>query len=146
MRVHAAIARQEVTVKVAELMRTTLKTIAADATVVDAVTALTQARVSALPVLDRFGRALGVLSTREILKAERGLRSPRARDKLFEETPIHEIMAPWPETIAPDADVRDAAREMLYLEVQRLFVEEEGALVGVISQTDIVAAVATAKV
>ncbi len=34
---------------------------------------------------------------------------------------------------------------MLYLEVQRLFVEETGALVGVISQTDIVGAVARAK-
>ena len=132
--------------RVAELMRTTLKTIAADATVADAVTALTEARVSALPVLDHFGRAVGVLSTRELLKAESGLRSPRARDQLFEETIVREIMAPWPETIAPDADVRDAAREMHYLEVQRLFVEADSALVGVISQTDIVAAVATAKV
>jgi predicted transcriptional regulator len=32
------------------------------------------------------------------------------------------------------------------LDVQRLFVEENGALVGVISQTEIVAEVATAKV
>ena len=43
-------------------------------------------------------------------------------------------------------DVRVAAQEMLYLNVQRLFVEYEGALVGVVSQTDIVGAVATAKV
>ena len=35
---------------------------------------------------------------------------------------------------------------MLYLEVQRLFVEDRGVLVGVISQTDIVGAVARAKV
>jgi len=39
-----------------------------------------------------------------------------------------------------------AAREMLYLEAQRLFVEDRGVLVGVISQTDIVGAVATQKV
>ena len=132
--------------RVSELMHTELKTISADATVADAVTALAAAQVSALPVLDRFGRAVGVLSTREILKAESGLRSPRARDRLFEETLALEVMAPWPVTIAPEADVRDAAREMLYLEVQRLFVEENGALVGVISQTDIVGAVATQKV
>lgn len=132
--------------KVAELMRTDLKTISAEATVADAVAALFAAQVSALPVLDRFGRAVGVLSTREILKAESGLQSPRARDRLFEETLVLEIMAPWPVTISPDADLRDAAREMLYLEAQRLFVEENGALVGVISQTDIVGAVATQKV
>jgi CBS domain-containing protein len=132
--------------KVAELMRTKLKTISADATVADAIAALTEAGVSALPVLDRYGRAVGVLSTREILKAEHGLRSSRARDRLFDDTLVLEIMASWPVTVAPETDVRDAAREMLYLEVQRLFVEEKGALVGVISQTDVVGAVATARV
>jgi CBS domain-containing protein len=132
--------------RVAELMSTDLRTISAEATVADAVTALAESGVSALPVLDRLGRAVGVLSTREILKAESARRSGRARDHLFDETLVLEIMAPWPFTIAPDADVRDAAREMLYLEMQRLFVKEHGALVGVISQTDIVGAVATAKV
>ena len=132
--------------RVVELMQPNLKTISADATVGDAVAALTDARVSALPVLDRYGRAVGVLSTREVLKAEHAMKSPRARDRLFDETLVLEIMAPWPVTISPDADVRDAAREMLYLEVQRLFVEEKGVMVGVISQTDIVGAVATAKV
>jgi CBS domain-containing protein len=110
------------------------------------VAALASAQVSALPVLDRYGRAVGVLSTREILKAESGLQSARARDRLFEDTLVLEIMAPWPVTVAPEREVRDAAREMLYLEVQRLFVEEKGALVGVISQTDIVGAVATQRV
>ncbi len=132
--------------KVAELMRTALKTISADATIADAVAALTESGVSALPVLDRFGRAVGVLSTREVLKAESACQGPRARDRLFEETLVLEIMAPWPVTIAPDVDLRNAAREMLYLEAQRLFVAERGALVGVISQSDIVGAVATARV
>src|ERR1043166_2104145 len=132
--------------KVAEVMHKALKTISADATVADAVAALAEAQVSALPVLDRMGRAMGVLSAREVLKAERARKSPRARDRLFDETLVREIMAPWPVTIAPDADVRDAAREMLYLEVQRLFVEHAGPLLGVISQTDIVGAVATQKV
>jgi CBS domain-containing protein len=132
--------------RVAELMQPNLKTIGADATVADAVAALAEERVSALPVLDRYGRAVGVLSTREILKAEHAMKSPRARDRLFDDTLVLQIMAPWPVTLAPDADVRDAAREMLYLEVQRLFVEDRGTLVGVISQTDIVGAVATQKV
>jgi len=57
-----------------------------------------------------------------------------------------EVMTPWPVTVDPDLDVRQAAQEMLYLNVQRLFVEFDGALVGVISQTDIVAAVGAAKV
>ena len=48
-------------------------------------------------------------------------------------------------SLDPDLDVRQAAQEMLYLNVQRLFVEFDGALVGVISQTDIVGAVATSR-
>lgn len=132
--------------KVAELMQTNLQTISTDAPIADAVVVLSEAQVSSLPVLDRLGRAVGVLSTREILKAESACASPRERERLFEQTRVLEIMAPWPTTIDPDLDVRQAAQEMLYLNVQRLFVEFDGALVGVISQTDIVGAVATARV
>ncbi len=132
--------------KVAELMRTDLTTIGIDATVGDVVDALATAGVSALPMLDRFGRAVGVVSTRDVLTAESCFDTPEARERLFERTQVLEIMQAWPPTIGPEADVTDAARDMLYLNTQRLFVEEQGALVGVISQTDIVAAVATAKI
>ncbi len=131
--------------KVAELMQTNLKTISGDATLADAVDALTEAQVSALPVLDRFGRAVGVVSTRDVLRAESTCETPAVRERLFEKALVLEIMTPWPTTIDADLDVRQAAQEMLYLNVQRLFVEFDGALVGVISQTDIVGGVATAK-
>jgi CBS domain-containing protein len=132
--------------KVAELMHTELKTISVDATIGDAVDALTEAHVSALPVVDRFGRAVGVISDREILKAESTFNNPRARDMLFEQTTVLEVMTGWPPTIQPDLDVKEAAQQMLYFDVQRLFVEDEGSLVGVLSQSDIVAAVARTKI
>ena len=44
------------------------------------------------------------------------------------------------------ASVKEAAQQMLYLEVHRLFVEDDGRLVGVISQSDIVRAVALARI
>ena len=132
--------------KVADLMHTELRTISVDSTVGDAVDALTEAQVSALPVVDRFGRAVGVVSTREILKAESTFNNPRARDVLFDRTTLLEIMAPWPPTIQPEADVKEAAQQMLYVDAQRLFVEDEERLVGVLSQSDIVAAVARTKI
>lgn len=132
--------------KVAELMQTNLKTISADATIGEAVDLFAVTGLSALPVVDRFGRAVGVLTTRDILKAENACETPQIRERLFDNTKVLEAMTPWPTTIDPDLDVRQAAQEMLYLNVQRLFVEFDGALVGVISQTDIVGAVATAKV
>lgn len=129
--------------RVAELMRTNLKTIASEATVADAICLLADARVSALPVVDRQGRAVGILTTRDVLEAER---DHADRGRLLETTRVLEVMTPWATTIGPDVEVREAARQMLYLDVQRLFVEEDGHLLGVISQTDIVGAVATVGV
>lgn len=132
--------------KVADLMHTDVKTVDLDATVGDAITTLADAHVSALPVTDPRGRIVGVLSTTDILSNLAETTDADARERLFAETPVREIMTPRSRVITPDADVLDAAREMLYLDVHRLFVEEQGRLVGVLSQTDIVAAVATAKI
>lgn len=132
--------------RVSAIMRTNLKTISTDATVADAVAVLAKSGVSALPVLDRNGRVVGICSTRDLLDAEAGCPDALAREHLFERTMVLEIMTPWPATVRPQDDVRDVAQRMLDGKVQRLFVEDAGALVGVISQTDIVAAVAAARV
>lgn len=132
--------------RVADIMRTNLKTIGTESTVADAVAALTDYGVSALPVLDRLGRAVGICSTKDVLAAEARCHDPVAREQLFERTLVLEIMSSWPATAHPDEDVRKVARRLLEEKVQRLFVEEKGALVGVVSQTDIVAAVAATRV
>ena len=56
--------------KVAELMETNLKIVADDTTVAEAVVALADAHVTAVPVLDRRQHFLGVLSTTDVLEAE----------------------------------------------------------------------------
>jgi CBS domain-containing protein len=132
--------------KVAELMRTDVKTVDIDATVEDAITTLADVHVSALPVTDARGQIVGVLSTTDILGALSETTDAEMREQLFDETPVRDLMTARSRVIAPDADILEAAREMLHLDVHRLFVEDEGRLVGVISQTDIVAAVATAKI
>jgi CBS domain-containing protein len=132
--------------KVAELMQTDVKTVDLDATVGDAITTLADVHVSALPVTDARGQVVGVLSTTDILGALSETTDPEVREQLFEVTPVCDLMTPRSRVIAPDADILEAARQMLYLDVHRLFVEDDGRLLGVISQTDIVAAVATAKI
>ena len=132
--------------KVAEIMCTNLKTLRAEATVADAVAALAEAQVSGLPVLDGHGRAVGVCSTRDVLVAESRCASAEARERLFERALVLEIMTPWPATARPNEDVRLVAQRMLDGKVQRCFVQENGSLVGVISQTDIVGAVAATRV
>ena len=131
--------------KVADIMRTDVKTVDLDATVGDAIAMLTDVHVSALPVTDLRGRVVGVLSTTDILGALSETTEPGAREQLFEQ-PVRDVMTPRSRVIGPDDDMLKAAKDMLALEVHRLFVEDHGRLVGVISQTDIVAAVATAKI
>ena len=131
--------------KVADIMRTDVKTVDLDATVGEAIATLSDVHVSALPVTDPRGQIVGVLSTTDILGALSETTEPEVREQLFEE-PVRDVMTPRSRVIGPQADVLDAAREMLRLDVHRLFVESHGRLMGVISQTDIVAAVASAKI
>lgn len=131
--------------KVAELMVTDLATVSPDDTIAEAVTVLADAHVHGLPVVDR-GRLVGVLTSSDILEAAAETNSPEERDALFSRTLVRELMTTKPRTIAPDDDIKEAARHLLYLDVHRLFVEDRGKLVGVIAQSDIVRAVATSRI
>ncbi len=131
--------------RIGELMITDLKTIDPSATVADAAASLTENHVSALPVVDAHGRIVGVLSTSDILQAAAEAADAEERDRVFEETIVRDLMTVRPATIGMDGDVKEAAQQMLYLEVHRLFVVDGERLVGVLSQSDIVRAVATAK-
>src|SRR5690606_9701614 len=113
--------------------------------VAEVVEALADAHVSGLPVVDGGGRLIGVVSATDILQAEAERSDARDRARLFAHTTAADLMTRKVYTIAPDADVRHAAQQMLYGEVRRLFVEKEGQLVGVISQTDIAHAVGTGR-
>jgi len=59
---------------------------------------------------------------------------------------VKEIMTPNAHVIDPGADVLEAAKYMLYTETRRLFVEDQGSLVGVISQTDIAHALGSGRI
>jgi CBS domain-containing protein len=131
--------------RVADLMQTDVVVVDADAPVANAVVTLADAHISGLPVLDGSRRLVGVLTTTDVLEAAAEREEAEERESLFERTPVRDIMTPRPVTIGPEADVTEASQQMLYLEVHRLFVEDKSGLVGVISQSDVVRAVATAK-
>jgi CBS domain-containing protein len=133
--------------KVAELMQSNVRTISSEASVAEVVVSLADGHISGLPVVDKGGRIIGVVSATDVLTAEAEAKSEAeavGRDLMLD-TSVRDIMTPRPYTVSPDEDVREAARQMLYAEVHRLFVAEGDRLVGVISTTDIVRAVATGK-
>ena len=131
--------------RVAELMQTDVITIAPDASIAELVQVLADSRTSGLPVADAAGHVIGVVSASDVLQAAAKQEDAKARTALFERMTVRDIMTPNPYIIEPDADAREAARQMLYAEVRRLFVEDQGRLVGVVSQTDIAHAVGTGR-
>jgi CBS domain-containing protein len=132
--------------RVADVMQTDLRTVRGTDTVGEAVSLLAESHVSGVPVIDDHGRLVGVLSNSDILETLAERNEPESREAVFDETLVQEVMTPRPQTITPDAEVKDAAQRMLYLEVHRLFVEHDGKLVGVVSTTDLVRALAGIKV
>jgi CBS domain-containing protein len=128
---------------VSELMQRPVKTVSVDAAVSDAVVTLADSHISALSVVDGMGRMVGVVSSTDILTCEAEAEDATAREALFEDTIVRDIMTLHPLTVSPDTDVKEAAQQMLYAEIHRLFVVNGERVVGVISTTDIMRAVAT---
>lgn len=128
--------------KVTELMQRDVKSIRSEASVAEAILTLADAHVSGLPVLDGSGKMVGVVSSSDVLAAEAEAEDATSRQTLLESTQVQEIMTRRPYTIAQTAEVHEAAQQMLYADVHRLFVTDAETVVGVISTTDIVRAVA----
>ena len=131
--------------KVKDLMHREVRTLHPDASVAEAIMALADSHVSGLPIVDAHGQLLGVLSTSDVLEAEAEADDAEARSAVMEETRVSDLMTPRPITVSPETSIQEAARQMLYAEVKRLFVASEGRLMGVLSQTDIVSAVANGR-
>jgi CBS domain-containing protein len=128
--------------KVAELMRSEVTSVRMEDRVSDAVALLCDNHISAVPVVDRKGNVVGVFSTADLATAESEAGDEALRESLFERMPVRDVMTPYVLTVTPETDVREAAQQMLYANVHRLFVTRDDRLVGVISTTDIARAVA----
>jgi CBS domain-containing membrane protein len=126
-------------------MSNNVRTVDPDATIAEAVAILSDGHVSGLPVVDGRRHVLGVITASDIVTAIAEAETPRDRERVFDGTRVREIMTPRAQVVSVDMDVTEAARTMLYLDMHRLFVVDGSELVGVISQSDIAGAVATAK-
>jgi CBS domain-containing protein len=128
--------------RVVDLMQKDVRTIDEDVMVSEAILLLADGHVGGLPVLNGHRQLVGILSATDILAAEAESEDGAALNQVATHTRVGDLMTPHPKTITPDAPVKLAAQEMLYLDVHRLLVVEDGELLGVISQSDIVRAVA----
>lgn len=144
-----------------DLMVPKLVWVRSTTTVPEAVSLLTQKRISAVPVLGENGEAVGVLSLSDIVahdnqsyahlqpgeeyyqKKEFIIRLKETRPRVFhiEQTKavlVQDIMTPVVYSVARNTPAGTVVDAMLSLGVHRLFVaDEDGEIVGVISTLDI---------
>ncbi|HZV05913.1 MAG TPA: CBS domain-containing protein [Gemmataceae bacterium] len=129
-----------------------------DATVPEAVALMTDRGFSAAPVIDEAGRPVGALSRTDVLIHEREQvrhalpaeeyhpagRSRHSRHEGFsieiaDSTLVRDIMTPTLFTVNVNTAATDVVKRMCELKVHHLFVvDDDDALVGVISSLDIV--------
>lgn len=100
---------------------------------------MSMGRIRHLPVLD--GRTVvGVVSQRDLFRTALGtalalgIRRPQ---ELMRSLDVRDVMSAPAVTIGPDAPVQEAARTMAEKKIGCLPVVEEGKLVGILTETDI---------
>jgi len=116
-----------ITLKVKDLMEKNVVTIDSGSTVADAIKEMLKANVWSLVVTKR-GLPEGVVTERDFIR--RCVAKGLVPDRL----PVEKIMSSPLITIGPDASIREAMSLMVEKDIRRLFVVENGKIVGRVTQ------------
>ena len=127
-----------------DIMSSPVQTVVQDASVEAAAQLMTTHQVTALPVVDRSGALVGMVSEGDLLW-HRVPADPTARVRRLENTEpgrrpgtVDEVMAWDPYTVRPEADVAEIADLMLQHDVRSVpVVDDDEAVVGIVSRRDI---------
>jgi CBS-domain-containing membrane protein len=115
---------------VASVMTTRVVTVEPKTPYRELVAKMTEARVRAVPVVDRRGQPIGVVSRADLSPQQRWHRSP--------ESTAAELMTTSVRAIHADEPVSFAARQLAKFRLRRLFVVDwDGRLVGVVTRRDL---------
>jgi CBS-domain-containing membrane protein len=154
-------ANEEATMFASEIMTSPVKTIGPDATIEEAINLLLAARVSGLPVADGDGRLVGLVSEGDFLhRAELGTAKRRPRWIEFLLGPgeiaesyvlshgrkVHDVMTHDVATVGESASLNEVVEVMERRRVKRLPVVSGDRLVGIITRSDLLRALAKAVV
>lgn len=118
-------------VPVVEVMTTTPITISADATVAEAAALIRDKHVGSLVVMTD-NRPAGIVTERDIVT------KVAAADRSAKATTVHDIMSSPLVAIHPHQEVAEAAKVMAARKIRRLPVIQEGKLVGMLTENDII--------
>jgi CBS domain-containing protein len=132
---------------VSRYMTTDVDVVTGDAPLAEIARRLSERRISAVPVVGAAGAILGVVSRSDLLHAGRFAATDHPGRLALELPPQRaiDLIARPPHLCRSTTTLREAAREMRAHRLHRLFVVDDGALVGVISTLDLVRAVRDAR-
>ncbi len=134
--------------KVSEVMTENVITIEASATLHDALKTMVKYGVRRLPIVENDS-IWGMVTAKDVVRffgshdVFRYISSDRVEEALA--APVKVVGTPTYYTIEPDADVGDAATMMMEKGVSSLLVVKDGRLVGIITERDVLYALATSK-
>lgn len=140
----------------ADLMTRSLVLVPRDMSLPGAARLLNQAKVTGAPVVDGQGRCIGVISATDFLQyTSQGARAKQTCctsvhawqilecESLPAEDRVADIMTRDPVTVTPGMPVAELARMMIDAHIHRLVVvDDDMRPIGIVSSTDILAAVA----
>jgi CBS domain-containing protein len=116
--------------KIEDIMVETVITVEVDATVMKAVKVMNENEIGCL-VITRKGRAVGILTERDLLKRVIGQSMNPSKTK------VRDIMTKPLIAGYPDMDLEDATRLMFEKKIKKLPVVDNGRLKGLITLTDV---------
>jgi CBS domain-containing protein len=143
--------------RVHQIMTRQVVTIATDAPIADAANTMLEKHISGLPVVDSAGKLVGIVSQGDFIRrAEIGTQRKRGRWLSFLVGPgraasdfahergrhVWEIMTPYPCTVTEDATLEDIVQLMERNNIKRLPVVREDELVGIVTRSNLLQAVA----
>jgi acetoin utilization protein AcuB len=131
--------------RVDDLMTRSIVTVGHDATVVEAWNLMRTRQVRHLPVLDAERRLIGIVTDHDLRQVilERAVAEEPARlGPPLARLRVNEVMTWGVVTVPPDADLREAARIMRERKLGGLPVADGGRVVGLLTATDVIEALA----
>jgi len=143
--------------RAADLMKQPVQTIPQEMSLVAAGQMLQCEQISGAAVIDSNGRCVGVISTTDFLKAaSKDHNAHGPEEQCFSEWQVDVESLPHDEvrqhmstdvvTVAAATPITEIARMMLDAHIHRVFVVNAQRPVGIVSSTDIIAAVAYAEI
>jgi CBS domain-containing protein len=141
--------------KVKDIMTKEVISVSPETEIVAAAKILLENRINGLPVIDPFGRLVGILCQSDLVAQQKGIPIPSVftlLDSFIPLTPIKRIdkemekiaaltvkeaMTPKPVTVIPETDIEEVAKLMVDKKYHTLPVVVGGKVVGIVGKEDV---------